>query len=82
MTIKVFFTCDNCGKDRQDANEILCRKCKPILALWAEYRECLNEIEHLYWAFTRQARAKPPIVANPKVHARCFELEEILNIRR
>jgi hypothetical protein len=41
----------------------------------AELAKVNAEINALYWAFTRQARAKPPCVVRPDLYTRRTELE-------
>jgi hypothetical protein len=47
-----------------------------------ELREVQAEINALYWAFTRQARAKPPAVLRPDLYKRRAELEQLLGGRQ
>jgi hypothetical protein len=47
-----------------------------------ELRAVQAEIDALYWAFTRQARAKPPAVLRPDLYARRAELEQLLGGRQ
>jgi len=74
--IKVVFmrSCDKCGNHTEDEDEILCRKCKPSLAVKAEIRECEEKIARAYWRFTRCARALPPSMAEPEAYKRLREL--------
>jgi hypothetical protein len=74
--------CDNCGRARQDRDETLCRSCKPVLALRAELADCEAKCDAAYWRFTRQARAKPPSVAEPAAWARRTELRALLGVTR
>ena len=76
--IKVTYvrSCDNCGGEVQDINEILCRKCKPSLAKKAEIQECRDKINEAYWYFCRCANAKPPAMVVPEAYIR---LKELLN---
>lgn len=78
-------TCDNCGSPVQDQDEIFCRECKPSLkqgrnALLEELQECQNKIDSAYWAFTRQANAKPPSMVVPEAFHRAKEIREQLGI--
>jgi len=38
-------------------------------------------IDAAYWAFTRQARAKPPVLAVPDAYRRRAEIRDELNAR-
>ena len=78
-------TCDNCGNPRQDKDEIFCRECKPSLktsraALFEELQECNDKINAAYWAFTRQANAKPPSMVVPEAFTRRAEIRNLLSI--
>lgn len=61
-------TCDNCGKSRQDDDEILCRICKPSLQITADISDARAKIQKAYWNFCRQANAKPPIMVCPEAY--------------
>lgn len=45
-----------------------------------ELKRINEEIDALYWAFTRQARAKPPVVVRPDLYRRRAELEDELSL--
>jgi hypothetical protein len=47
-------------------------------ALRAELARVEAEIDAAYWAFTRQARAKPPALAVPHAYARRAEIQRLL----
>lgn len=47
----------------------------------ARLRVIDDEINALYWAFTRQRRAKPPVVARPDLYAERRQLEDELGRR-
>lgn len=47
-------------------------------ALRAELAKVNAAIDALYWAFTRQARAKPPVVVRPDLYRRRAEIEGAL----
>lgn len=47
-------------------------------ALKAELARVEAEIEAAYWAFTRQARAKPPVLAVPHAYKRRAEIKRLL----
>lgn len=47
-----------------------------------EWRKVDDQIQALYWAFTRQARAKPPIVVRPDLYARRAQLEALIEEKR
>jgi hypothetical protein len=54
------------------------------LALLEKEREQVSdEIDALYWAFTRQARAQPPVLTRPDLYERRAALEiEIKALKR
>jgi len=60
MSLSRLSTCDNCGRSIQDADEILCRSCKPSLQTRADIAAKQAEIDSAYWRFSRGANAKPP----------------------
>lgn len=57
-------------------------KDKTTEALEAELRDAEAEIDRAYWAFTRQARAKPPSLVCPKAYERRKAIKEVLSERR
>lgn len=40
------------------------------IELEIELKDINDKIDALYWAFTRQARAKPPVVVRPDLYRR------------
>lgn len=50
-------------------------------ALEAELEAVNDKIDRAYWAFTRQARAKPPIMVVPEAYRRRREIEDLLGRR-
>jgi len=50
-------------------------------ALKAELAKCEAEINAAYWAFTRQARAKPPCLVVPEAYRRRNEIQALLRVR-
>ena len=57
-------------------------KDKTTEALEIELRAAEAEIDAAYWAFTRQARAKPPSLVCPKAYERRKAIKEVLSERR
>jgi hypothetical protein len=55
---------------------------KSTEVLEAELRVAEAAIDAAYWAFTRQARAKPPCLAVPWAYERRAEIREELSERR
>lgn len=53
-----------------------------IAALEGELRTVRDEIDAAYWCFTRQARAKPPVLAVPKAYERRDEINARLKALR
>ena len=47
-------------------------------ALETELQACEERIDAAYWAFTRQARAKPPSLVCPEAYARRNEIRALL----
>lgn len=43
-----------------------------------ELTECEDQIDRAYWAFTRQARAKPPVLVVPDAYRRRREIKALL----
>lgn len=59
------------------------RRAEQLRALEAERQQVHDKITNLYWAFSRQARAKPPCVVAPHLYSRRRELDEqIAALRR
>ncbi len=60
------------------------RNDRRTLARLTKKREAVHaQIDALYWAFTRQARAKPPVVVRPDLYERRKALDErIADLRR
>lgn len=52
-----------------------------LRSLRAELLEVEAKINALYWAFTRQARAKPPCVVAPELYTRRRELNDEIRVR-
>jgi len=50
--------------------------------LRAELRAADDEIDRAYWAFTRQARAKPPSLVCPRAYTRRAEIKAELSRRK
>lgn len=50
--------------------------------LHEELRKVNDEINRLYWAFTRTKRGKPPCLVRPDLYQRRREIEEALKARR
>ncbi len=48
--------------------------------LEAELAQVDAKIDAAYWAFTRQARAKPPVLAVPAAYQRRSELHRLLGL--
>lgn len=46
----------------------------PLSDLEAELKECEAKIGAAYWAFTRQAQAKPPVMVVPEAYRRRSEI--------
>jgi hypothetical protein len=79
----VNFGCDRCGRDTEQ-DEYLCPACKASgigegdhrlhELVIADLRQIIAEqdaiIEVAYWNFTRQARAKPPVMVVPEAYAK------------
>ena len=53
-----------------------------ITALERELRTVSDQIDAAYWCFTRQARAKPPVLAVPKSYERRDEIKARLKALR
>jgi hypothetical protein len=49
-----------------------------VATIEAELRQVNAAIDALYWTFTRTARGKPPVVANPSLYERRKVLEAAL----
>ena len=46
--------------------------------LLVELRDCEAKIDRAYWAFTRQSRAKPPVLVVPEAYRRRREIKDQL----
>jgi hypothetical protein len=49
--------------------------------IWKELDAVQNEIDKLWWTFTRTAKGKPPVVVRPDLYTKRDELEKELRRR-
>ena len=48
--------CDKCGRPKSDADEVLCRSCKPSIAARQAAIDADNEISRFHWECARPGK--------------------------